>query len=257
MSRMLSRLIVAGLSLAGSAPSRAPAEDPPAASSATSAPARARETPGLRETQVSLAVEKDQKRRQFRATVLARKDDVLTVLTAAHCMSADDKDGPALLMVDGEVVEGTVLSVVRNPSYRTSQSREIPGPDNAIARLRFKPASKAATEAFETLRPAFAISSRTYPGPGGQTVSVRMIDGRGVEHAVRAGNYSNPRWLEWGPAYKPIPGDSGGGVFVMHNGPDGQSRPVLIGIIVGRDDKGGGASLVSRDMRWIAEELPR
>jgi len=84
-----------------------------------------------------------------------------------------------------------------------------------------------------------------------------MIDGHGVEHAVRAGNYSNPRWLEWGPAYRPIPGDSGGGVFVVREGPDGRPRPILIGIIVGRDDKGGGASLVSLDQRWLAEALPR
>ncbi len=221
------------------------------------APTPARETPGLRATQVTVIIEKDRKRRQFRATVMARQEEVLTILTAAHCLSDDDEAGPALLLIDREVVEGKVLSVVRNPSYRIGQAHEIPGPDNAVARLRFTPANKAAAEAFESLHPAHALAARSYPGPGGQTVSVRMIDGHGVEHAVRAGNYSNPRWLEWGPAYKPIPGDSGGGVFVMHPGADGQPRPILIGIIVGRDDRGGGASLVSRDMRWIAQELPR
>ncbi len=251
MPRTLARPIVArlALGLALLAPGISTAGDVPEVS--------ARETPGLRATQVTIAIEKDRKRRQFRATVMARRDDVLTILTAAHCMSDADEDGPALLLVNGEVVEGTVLSVVRNPSYKTGQTGEIPGPDNAVARLRFRAGNRPAAEAIDSLRPAPALSARSYPGPSGQTVSVRMIDGHGVEHAVRAGNYSNPRWLEWGPAYKPIPGDSGAGVFVMHPGPDGQPRPILIGIIVGRDDRGGAASLVSRDMPWIAQELPR
>jgi hypothetical protein len=249
MPRTLSRLIVTCLAVAWTMPGPVAAGEIP--------PPSARETPGLRATQVTIAIEKDRRRRQFRATVIARRDDVLTILTAAHCISDADEDGPALLLVSGEVVEGTVLSVVRNPSYRTGQNGEIPGPDNAVARLRFRPGNRPAVEAFDSLRPAVALAARSYPGPSGQTVSVRMIDGHGVEHAVRAGNYSNPRWLEWGPAYKPIPGDSGAGVFVMHPGPDGQPRPILIGIIVGRDDRGGGASLVSRDMPWIAQELPR
>jgi hypothetical protein len=215
------------------------------------------ETTGLRATQVTIAIERDGSRRQFRATVMGRQDDDITILTAAHCLSEADRDGPALLLLDGETLGGTVQAVVRNPSYRTNNGREIPGPDNAVARLRFRPGIGPAAEAFRAIRPVSALSARPYPGPGGQTVAVRMIDGHGVEHAVRAGNYSNPRWLEWGPAYKPIPGDSGGGVFVLHAGPEGQPRPILIGIIVGRDDRGGGASLVSRDQRWLAEALPR
>ena len=218
----------------------------------------ARETPGLKATQVTVAIQKDRNVRRFRATVMARQDDTLTILTAAHCVSADDVNGPVTLPVEGGSIEGTVVSVVRNPSYRANAGREVPGPDNAIARLRFaRPSSKALAEALDALKPAPALSARSYPGPGGQTVSVRMIDGSGVEHAVRAGNYNNPRWLEWGPSYKPNFGDSGGGVFVMHPGLDGTPRPILIGIIVGRDDRGGGASLVSLDMRWIAEMLPR
>ncbi len=243
------------------------------------APARAAETPGLLATQVTIAVERDRSRRQFRATVMAIQDDTLTILTAAHCMSGADEAGPALLLSGGEVVEGTVLAVVRNPSYRPAEpepepvrypggqaqaprrraapGRELPGPDNAVARIRFKPASKPAEAAFLAIRAAPALTARTYPGPSGQTVAVRLIDGHGVEHAVRAGNYGNPRWLEWGAAYRPIHGDSGGGVFVMHAGADGQPRPILIGVIVGSDDRGGGASLVARDYPWIAQELPR
>ncbi len=215
------------------------------------------ETPGLRATQITLAIERAGSRRQFRATVMAIKDDTITVLTAAHCLSGEDQDGPALLLLDGEILEGTVQAVVRNPSYRINNGREVPGPDSAVARFRFEAGNRPASEAFRAIRPAATLPTRSYPGPGGQTVGVRMIDGHGVEHAVKAGNYSNPRWLEWGPAYKPIPGDSGGGVFVIQARADGQARPILIGIIVGRDDKGGGASLVSLDQRWLAEALPR
>ena len=225
---------------------RADAPPPPAAA----------ETPGLRATQVTIAIERDRTRRQFRATVMAATGDTITILTAAHCISEADQGGPALLLLDGVgALDGTVLSAVRNPSYRPLPGREIPGPDNAVARLRFRTSSKPAGEAFRAIRPALALAATTFPGPAGQAVAVRMIDGRGVEHALRAGNFSNPRWLEWGPAYQPIPGDSGGGVFVIRTAPDGTPRPILIGIIVGRDDKGGGASLVSRDMRWIAEAL--
>jgi hypothetical protein len=237
-------IIWMGLVFVGSSPShgQTPAETP--------------ETPGLKATQVTVAIEKDRKRRQFRATVLALKDDDVTVLTAAHCLSEDDKDGPVLLIVDGNVIEGTVTSVVRNPAYRTNQNREIPGADNALARLRMKhPTNNPAIEAFKTLKPARGLTSRSYPGPDGQTVSVHMIDGHGVEHALKAGNHRNPRYLEWGPSYKPIPGDSGGGVFVLREVPEGDPQAILIGIIVGRDDRGGAASLVSREMRWIAEEL--
>jgi hypothetical protein len=236
----------------------ATAQTPPQAQTPSSEPpaVAGQETPGLKATQVTVLIEKEGKRRLFRATVLARKDDAVAILTAAHCMSEADKDGPVLLITDGEVVEGTVSSVVRNPAFRTNQNREIPGADNAISRLRMRiPTSKAGSKAFEALKPAQAISSRSYPNPGGQTISVRMIDGHGVEHALKAGNHRNPRYLEWGPNYKPIPGDSGGGVFVIQDKAGGDSLPVLIGTIVGRDEKGGAASLVSREMSWIVDEL--
>jgi len=233
------------------APAAPKAEAPPPAAAAA-------ETPGLRATQVTIAIDRDGTRRQFRATVMASKDDTITVLTAAHCISEADQAGPALLLLDGvEALDGTVLSAVRNPSYRALPGREIPGPDNAVALLRFRPNTGPADRAFRAIRPAQSLAATTFPGPSGQAVAVRMIDARGVEHAVRAGNFSNPRWLEWGPAYKPIPGDSGGGVFVLRPGADGRPRPILIGIIVGRDDKGGGASLVARDMRWIIDALTR
>ena len=242
---------VAALLVAGQDPAAPP----------TAGEAATQETPGLQATQVSVAVDREGSRRRFRATVVRVDADVVTIFTAAHCVSEADKGWPvALLFGGGVVVEGVVEAVARNPLYRPNQPKEIPGPDNAVARLRFKlgaehgPAN-VARAAFGSLRTIPALTTKFYPGPGGRSVDVRMIDGRGVEHAVLAGNYSNPRWLEWGLAYQPIPGDSGGGVVVVRPGPNGQSRPILIGIIVGRDDRGGGASLISLDQPWVAEAL--
>ena len=245
-------------------------------------------TPGLQATQVSVVVDRDGSRRRFRATVMRVEADELTVFTAAHCLAPEDEGWPvALWFGERLVVEGVVGPVVRNPRYRPNQPKEIPGPDNAVARLRFRvgpdappvpPRSErtaagtpvldplarvlptrdpAAIASFRAIRPAPALTTRYYPGPNGGAVDVRMIDGHRVEHAVRAGNYSNPIWLEWGRSYQPIPGDSGGGVFVVAPGPTGTPRPILIGIIVGRDDRGGGASLISLGEPWVADALKR
>ena len=220
------------------------------------------ETPGLRATQVAVAVDREGSRRRFRGTVVRADGDALTILTAAHCIGEADRGWPvALLCGGGVVVEGTVEAVARNPLYRPNQPKELPGPDNAVARLRFRlppargEAADPARAAFASIRAIPALTTRYYPPPGARAVDVRMIDGRGVEHAVRAGNHSNPRWLEWGPSYQPIPGDSGGGVVVVRPGPDGHPRPILIGVIVGRDDRGGGASLICLDQPWIAAAL--
>ena len=221
----------------------------------------AQETPGLFATQLTVAVDREGSRRRFRATAIRVENDLVTILTAAHCVSEADKGWPvALLFGGGVVVEGVVESATRNPLYRPNQPREIPGPDNAVARLRFRLGKPQAPEtparaAFRSIRTIPALSTRFYPGPGGRPVDVRMIDGRGMEHAVLAGNHSNPRWLEWGPSYQPVPGDSGGGVVVVRPGPDGQPRPILIGVIVGRDDRGGGASLICLDQAWVASAL--
>ena len=256
----------------------APAQDPAAP---TGSPARPQvapggdETPGLLATQVTVLVDREGSRRRFRATAVRVGAESLTVVTAAHCISEADRGWPVALLLDRNVVvEGLVGPVARNPSYRPNQPREIPGPDNAVATFRFRfgtpdaataPAAgeptprpnldPAAERAFRAIRPIGAVSTRFYPAPGGGAVAIRTIDGRGVEHAVRAGNHSNPRWLEWGPAYHPIPGDSGGGVFVVAPGADGTPRPVLIGVIVGRDDRGGGASLLCLDQPWMTRAL--
>ena len=224
-------------------------------------PAPVAETPGLSATQLTVAVDREGSRRRFRATAIRVDHDVVTILTAAHCISDADKGWPAaLLFGGGVVVEGVVESATRNPLYRPNQPKEIPGPDNAVARLRFRLGNDVTPptlgqEAFRSIRTIPALATKYYPSPGGRAIDVRMIDGRGVEHAVLAGNHSNPRWLEWGPNYQPIPGDSGGGVVVVRPGPTGQPRPILIGVIVGRDDRGGGASLICLDQPWVAEAL--
>ena len=270
MARLAGRVVVAvvaSLLVAGQVPDSA--TNQPGLASAARPLEAADQTPGLLATQVSVAVDREGSRRRFRATVLRVDGDVVTILTAAHCIAEEDKGWPAaLLFGGGVVVEGVVESATRNPLYRPNQPREIPGPDNAVARLRFRLGAKPnaapgaepepttpAEAAFRSLRTIPALTTKFYPGPMGRAVDVRMIDARGAEHAVLAGNHSNPRWLEWGPSYQPIPGDSGGGVVVVRPGPNGQPRPILIGVIVGRDDRGGGASLICLDQPWVAAAL--
>ena len=215
-------------------------------------------TPELVQSQISVEIDRGEVRRQFRATVVAKREESLTLLTAAHCLNADDVGGPARLRVgpEGSVLGASVQAVARNPAYREGPQREAPGADNAVVRLRVEPPA-ARSDAYRALRIIDVLADRPIPGPAGQTLAVRAFDAQGTEHAVRAGNYSNPRWLEWGPAYRPIPGDSGGGVFYLRRDPDGGFRPVLIGVVVERSDRGGGASLISRQQRWLAEALPR
>ncbi len=206
---------------------------------------------------MTISIEHGRAHRQFRATALAKGSDTLTALTAAHCLTDDDEGGTALVILDGEVMEAKVLAVVRNPSYRPTNGNDLPGPDNALLRLRVDPGNRLAEEAFRGLRTAADLADHPIPARSGQTVSVRMVDKEGQEHTFRAGNYSNYRLLEWGPTYRPVPGDSGGGVFGFRRSPDGRLRPVLIGVVVGQSGEGGAASLVSLDQTWLAEALAR
>jgi hypothetical protein len=223
----------------------------------------AKPTPGLLATQVTVTFDRiapgtRPQRRQFRATVVRKSDEMVTILTAAHCLGPTDAGSLATLKVGEEVLDARIMAVIRNPSYRGEEDeRELPGPDNAVARIKVvKPTNRAGEEAFRALRPAAGLAATAFPRPSGQTLAVRMIDGRGVEHAVRAGNYANPRWLEWGPGYRPIPGDSGAGVFTVVRAKDQTDLPVLIGVIVGQSGPGGGASLVSLHQEWLAKALP-
>ena len=218
-------------------------------------------TPGLLATQLTVSFQRPgvrPQRRQFRATVVRKSDAEITVLTAAHCLAPSDNGLAATFRVGEEVLDATIVAVIRNPSYQGEEDeRELPGPDNAVARFQVvKPANRAAEAAFRSIRPASGLAANAVPRPAGQTLPVRMIDGHGVEHAVRAGNYANPRWLEWGPGYRPIPGDSGAGVFTLVRTHDQTVQPVLIGVIVGQSGPGGGASLVSLHQEWLAKALP-
>lgn len=212
----------------------------------------------VRRSQVRLAFDHVTSRREFRGTVLSIEDgNVVTILTAAHCLSPGDVNTSALLLLGGEVVEGKVLSVVWNPAYHVAQGKvpDLPGPDNAVARFRFEPANMPAAEAFRTIVPAWRVASRAIPSRQGERVNVRLIDGEGRVHTLHAGNFANHRLLEWGTAYIPNPGDSGSGVFAFQYDANGDVRPVLIGVVVGRTSQGGSASLVSLSQPWLARAL--
>ncbi len=104
------------------------------------------------------------------------------------------------------------------------------------------------------LAPA-SISVDIVPDPDGETLPIVSFDQFEKIHAVRAGNYSNPRWLEWGDTYRPIPGDSGSGVFVLRRHENGSLQPILIGVVTDRSQLGGGGSVISRRHAWIAQAL--
>jgi hypothetical protein len=297
----MSRLLIGlgGLCSLGLVAGMAMADDPPA-----------KKAPDLASTQVTLAIEHGGRHRLFRATILAIDHDVITVLTAASFVEGKVAGHPARLLVGGEIVEGSVVSVVCNPAHEPGRARllpgvtadrvplprvqparsadhrldqrpyfqrihlansqqfgawttqEIPGPNNAIARFRFpvqpcqeNPDKAPVNPAFQKLRPVNALVSHPFPPPLGVAVPVRMVGGDGREHAVRACNFNNPLWLEWGHAFDPVSDDSGAGVFILRETADGQLEPVLIGVVIGPDRRGGSASLVGRSMPWLANAL--
>jgi hypothetical protein len=44
-------------------------------------------------------------------------------------------------------------------------------------------------------------------------------------------------------------------VFVLRSRPDGGAGPILIGVVVDRSTRGGGASLIHRKERWVDAAL--
>lgn len=206
---------------------------------------------GVRESQVTVSLERGGKKTQFQATVIGKTESTVTVLTAGHGLGPSDVGMATRLLRENLSVEGRIESVARNPYYRPGLSTDIPGADNAVARLRL---DRDGSLPLESLRAAEMVEWHI-PEPSGQTVQVQMVDQFGGPHIVKAGNYSNPRWLEWGPSYRPVPGDSGSGVFVVRRRPDGGSGPILIGVVVDRSTRGGGASLIHRKERWVDSAL--
>ncbi len=214
-------------------------------------PAPSTDPPGLKDTQVGIVLDDDRGEVQFRATVIGRSENGLLLLTAAHCVKPDDAGRTARVNRGDASALAQVVSVLRNPSYREGPHLDIPGADNALVRLRLDPDDPRCGTLLRCVRPA-QVTSKPIPHPDGQTIPIYTIDKTEVPHVVRAGNYSNPKWLEWGPAFKPIPGDSGSGVFVYRRTPDNQPEPILIGVLTDASARGGGASLICLQHAWIA-----
>ena len=150
-----------------------------------------------------------------------------------------------------------VVAAARNPGYGRLPGG-YPGADNALALVKLDPDDPDQATFRDATRVA-EVADRLAFGRDGQVRTVVAIDQRERAHAFRAGNYDNPRWLQWGPSYRPIPGDSGSGVFAYRiaDDPDEEPVPVLVGVVTDRDQLGGGASLVARELPWLAEALRR
>lgn len=143
--------------------------------------------------------------------------------------------------------------------YYSLLNRETPGADNAILRIWF-PTRQGDEErpidrAFRAIQPARWLTSVACPGASGGSLTAHVVDSGGREHVFPAGNFQNPRTLEWGHSYVPARVDSGIGVFTYREGPDGRPVLVLIGVLVGPDRRGACASLVDSGMPWVARAL--
>jgi hypothetical protein len=213
------------------------------------APPPAVDPPGIRATQLSASCDRDGDEVRFRATVLGKREGLLTILTAAHCLGPDDA-GRAIRLAQpgGTTIDGKLLAVRRNPSYGKFGPGAIPGADNSLAWVRV-PADAALVDRLE------AAVLAPDPPPEAEALPIYCIDQFEKAHGVKAGNFANPKWLQWGPDYRPIPGDSGSGVFAYRPRPDGTPEPLLIGVVTDRDRSGGGASVVCRRHPWIAQAL--
>ena len=144
---------------------------------------------------------------RFRATLVGRTDETLVLLTAAHCVEADDKGRDLQLAQGNNKAVLKVANVAINPYRQPGLPDAIPGSDNAI--IIVKSPTPGSTEArWISEVQAARLSEKPTPGPDGAVVPIFAIDQFDKPHMVRAGNYSNPRWLEWGKTYTPIPGDS-------------------------------------------------
>jgi hypothetical protein len=209
----------------------------------------------IRATQVALVLDTNEQRSRFQGSVLNKGKNSLLVLTAAHCLSVADV-GKTIRISRGEKsLAAQISAVIQNPYYRESPLGDSPGADNAVA--LFQGISKVDQESalFRELQTA-DVTEWPLPDSDRQPIYARIRDQFGKEHIIRAGNYSNPKWLEWGPSYRPLPGDSGSGVFVFpRTGNGNPSRPTIIGVVVDRSDLGGGASLLSRRNRWLVEAM--
>jgi hypothetical protein len=223
----------------------------PAASKATEAA-----TEAFRDTQVNLRLELPDGERRFRASVLRRAGRSLLILTAAHCLSRADRSREIELTRGDRAIKAVVRQVVRNPNFDEAQTGSIPGADNALALIELEPEDAEELAIVEALRPSHLLVSRPLLR-NGEVVNVAVVDQKDRGYVLRAANYSNPRWLEWGPHYQPIPGDSGSGVFVTVPAQRGEGgiRALLVGVVTDRSPTGGGASIVYGREPWLVEAI--
>ena len=199
---------------------------------------------------------------QGRATVIAIADETLTILTAAHFLAPEDV-GRTIQVQQEAPLRGRLVAVTRNPSFRQLRSRNSNAPsafgtlgvDTAIATIKVNLGSENERRALAKIRTA-DLTRDPLPNSDRQALSVHIVDQFGVEHTTRAGNHLNPRCLAWGKqSYDTQRGDSGAGVFLIRPTPEGQPVPILIGSVAQTDERGGIASLASRNERWIEKAI--
>jgi formylglycine-generating enzyme required for sulfatase activity len=223
-------------------------------------PARTGSSLDLRETQITLRKGPF----RFQATVIAKDDSTLTILTAAHCLAAPDGVMQVQMsaMIDrdneGNALFGRIVEVVQNPLFEESgMNASARGSDSAVATIEVALTNGNEREAFMRMKPA-ELAEWSYERTSNLILDVRIFDQFGKEHLVHAGNHTNPRFLVWGNrAYQPISGDSGSGVFLFRKIPAGQSSPILIGNVAMQDEAGGVAPLIGRNSSWITFENGR
>ncbi len=201
-------------------------------------------------SQVTVRSDRDGNTVRFRATILGIAGDRLTLLTAGHCLEPGAAGVDVTVAHDQRTFPARVESVTRNPAFDPDRN-EAPGADIAVIRL------VATAEALAPIAatPPLPLAEIATPDRSGRAIRTFIVDQTEEARVVRGGNFSNPRWLEWGPAYRPNPGDSGSGVFVFRRGAADAIEPMLIGVVVVRSSSGGGAALLSTADRWLARAL--
>jgi len=226
----------------------------------TPKPAVSPHPPRISETQVALQV--DQIRAQ--ATVIGISKERLTVLTAAHFLAESDA-GKAIQISQPaqEPIQGQVIRVWINPDFpagHPNQPRRVPaqeavGVDSEIIQIQLQAQATGVKSEPKGIRAA-DLALRPTPAGDRRVLRVRIMDQFGEEHNLLAGNHLNPKCLAWGRGgFEPRPGDSGAGVFFVIRNPEGEEIPVLIGNVSQVDSRGGIASIVYRNAKWMEDAL--
>ncbi len=212
-----------------------------------------RASSGIGESQVTIILRGPRSYR-FQATVIAKRGRVLVAVTAAHCLAAAEAGKSVLIRRGESALRGRIGKVFRNPAYQEPRFPQLMGTDNAIVSLHVDPDVEGEVGVWEGIRAA-GVATGPVPPAAGQKVVVHIPDQSGKEHVLPAGNFSNPKILTWGPKFHPVGGDSGSGVFLVRDVPGAKPAPILIGVVVGADDRGGGASLIHMRHPWVVQSL--